>query len=351
MLRSRHPRDRTLLQRLDDRVVPVLQRRAHATAHRMGAAWPVRAARRSGRAVARVVTWPLRLSLVRRIGRFVVLILAAPLWVLAGAGRRVGGWLISDRTVGMLERHRQGLALAAAVIAFVGSYVHLQRYPDLRADGPARGAMAPSWGSDVDSDPAAAVAVGPAVGVLVAAHVDERQRALADAADGEERLAVVSFGRYLTAAEVAERLPADVTAAVALLRVPAEGEEPFRVELGRRPVAAIDAAVAAHRRSLAEDQKQLASLVASQTVEDPTFEGFYEQDLQRLKAALEVIASDGGVVFAVVVRGPVTALRELVDSPDVRLVDVAPAEADAATARFYGILPEDRTQTTYGAPA
>ncbi|MDP9023190.1 MAG: hypothetical protein M3N57_10975 [Actinomycetota bacterium] len=351
MLRSRPARDRTALQRLDDRVVPVLQRGAHATARRMGGAWPVRAARRTGRGLARVVTWPFRLSVVRRIGRLVVLILAAPLSVLARAGRSVGGWLIADRTVGLLERHRQGLALAAAVIAFLGSYVHMQRYPDLRADRPARGAMAPSSGANADTDPASAVAVGPAVGVLVAAHVDERHRALAEVPDGEERLAVVSFGRYLTAAEVAERLPADVTAVVGLLRVPAEGEEPFRVALGRRPAAAIEAAVAAHRRSLAEDSKHLRSLVASRTVEDPTFEGFYEQDLQRLEAALEVIARDSGVVFAVVVRGPVTALRGLVDRPDVRLVDVAPAEADAATARFYGILPEDRTHTTYGAPA
>lgn len=298
---------RSALRRLDDAVVPALQRGARATASFLAS--PLRGLRR----------WEARFA--------------------------------HGRPERFLWRNRQALVLVVALIAFAGSYVHLQRYPDLAAgaDGPRPGAVpGPTAGPTGGDLPGGSAVVGPAEGAALADYVRERQDALAEAPDGE-RLAVVSFGEYVTPERAAELIPDGLEAVSVQLRIPDEQMEPFTIEVEDGIASAADEAIAAERQRIADEEAEFEELLGSGTVEDEDFLEEFRQQLERLKAVRNLLDSGAGTVFAVVVEGSVGDLREVADDDGVRLVDLAPEEADPDSSTFYGLLPDDDERATYGA--
>jgi hypothetical protein len=301
------------LARLDQRVVPVVQRGARAVVQGLGC--------------------PFRL--LRRLeDRY--------------AGRLVHGGTGTWRAI----------ALTAAVVATVGSALHLQRFPDIRdarataaADAPQRvgvpgGAAERGAGG---AAPAAGVVVGPPVGAEVGAYVAERRDALAALPDGATRLAVVSFDDYRAPDQVAAALPEAVVAHLVQYRLPAEGEPPLETEVVAGDVTgSVSRAVEAAVQPVLAEIDELRGLLASDTVDDPAYEAEYERRLSELQAVRNLLDAGQRVVFAVVVEGPAGALRDLAGQPGVRLVDLADGDARPNDAAFYGLLPEDRDQATFG---
>lgn len=298
--------DRSALRRLDDAVVPALQRAARATTSFLAS--PLRGLRR----------WEERFA--------------------------------NGRPERFLWRNRQALALVVALIAFAGSYVHLQRYPDLAAgaDGPRPGPVpGPTVGPTGGDLPGGSIVVGPAEGAVLADYVQERRDALAEAPEGE-RLAVVSFEEYVTPERAAELIPDGFEPVSIQLRLPDGQMEPFTVEVEDGIASAAEDAIAGERQRIADEEAEFEELLGSGTVEDEDFLEEFRQQLERLKAVRNLLDSGAGTVFAVVVEGPVEDLRELADEDAVRLVDLAPEEADAASSTFYGLLPDDDERATYG---
>lgn len=284
----------------------------------------------------------------RRVLRFV----GAPLRGLRRWEQRVAGGRLLSRLYG-----NRGLVLFAAVaIAFLASAVHFQRYPDLRVgarDTPA--APAPGDDDAVGGEPGdgaseGPVAVGPTVGTEIGGYVSERQAALADLpGDVEEAPAVVSFGEYRTAEHVASTIPTDAEVTEVQYRLPAEGERPVSLPVAEDGlVEAVGEAVEAARSAYAEEEDEVERLLASDTIEDEEFLEDLERRLSEVVAVRNLLDSGAPIVFAVVVRAPVPALRALSEHGDVRLVDVAPPGADPDRTVFYGVLPEDREVATYG---
>lgn len=297
------------LARLDRRVVPALQR--------------------GSRRVARGLSWPLR-ALARLEDR------AAPRLVRLG----VRSW--------------RAVALVAALIATLGSAVHLQRYPDVRearrqaAEQPGE-PRSVSGGEPADAGAGTSDPVGPAVGEGAAEYVASRRGALAALPADEERLAVVSFSDYRTAEEVAESLPRDVVVHLVQYRLPTEGARPLQIEVtGDELTEAVGRAVDDAAEDILAEIAELRTLLESDTIDDPEAEADFERRLSELQAVRNLLDATPTVVFAVVVEGPVSALTELAERDDVRLVDPAPEGADTTASAFYGLLPEEREEVSFG---
>ncbi|MBW3619348.1 MAG: hypothetical protein KY461_03825 [Actinobacteria bacterium] len=298
------------LARLDRRLVPALQRGARRVARGLGA--PLRLVARAEERL-----FP---GLVRRV---------------------VPGWRVP--------------ALLAAVLVVLASAVHMQRYPDLRdgggevADGPrAPAAAAPTTGA-VDPLDLSGRSVGPRQDAELAPYVAERKAALAELPADGSAVAVVSFEEYTTAAEALAAVPGDVQVLRAQYRIPAEGERPQETLVpADGAIAGVESAVAAALAPIEDEITEVESLLASDTVEDPAFEADLERRLSELRAVRNLLEAAPAVVFALVVEGPVTELRVLAEHGAVRLVDPAPAGADAEETAFYGLLPEDREFASFG---
>lgn len=296
------------LLRVDERVVPTLQRAARALARGLGA--------------------PLR-------------------WL-----ARWEEGVADGRLVAVIERRSRVVVLLAVAIAFGGSAVHLQRYPELRE--------AQRQAASPDPDPVATlpgetattpqvVTVGPALGEDLEAYVAQRQAALAGLPDAQRALAVVSLTAYADAAAVAEWLGPDTVPLQAQYRIPADDAAPSSVEvLGGDLEGAVSRAVAAARAPIAEEEQAAKDLLASGTVEDEGFREDLELRVSELQAIRNLLDSGAPVLFAVVVEGPISSLRALAERDDVRLVDPAPPGAAQDTAIFYGLLPEDADEASYG---
>lgn len=299
--------DRPVLQRLDDRLVPHLQR---------GAGW-----------LGRAVTAPFRA--LNRLEE-----------------RAAGGAVFRA-----LWPRRQLIVLAAAVLMFIGAFVHMQRFEAARGDTTA--APGASDARDVTGDGpvagASATTVGPAIGAAIDDHIAERSAQLGGADGDAPRFAVVSFTRYVDADTVAEIVGDD--ALEVQLRIPSEGEDPFRVEVDGTDVArAIAAELARERERIVAEEEELRRLLDSDTIEDPEFEAFYEAEVERLAGIRNLLDSGSGTVFAVVLEARVDDLRELAEHEDVRLVDLAPGEVSALEdATFYGLLPDESSTASFGA--
>ena len=74
------------------------------------------------------------------------------------------------------------------------------------------------------------------------------------------------------------------------------------------------------------------------TVDDPGFKEFYAEEVARLDRAVESTRPD--VVFAVAVPAPAPRLQALRSNPDVRLVDVGPADL-GTDPKLRGLRPEE----------
>lgn len=296
------------LARLDQRLVPTLQRGARRAARGLGA--PLRAvARLEERLFPRVV---------RRV---------------------VPAWRVP--------------ALLAAVIVVLASAVHLQRFPELRdaareaADAPA---AAPGRTSgEVDPMDVSASSIGPRQGDDLGAYVAERRPVLAALASDDDVAAVVSFSEYVTAEEGVAALPEDVRVLRAQYRIPAEGERPREIDVDPAdPVTDIEAAIAGALGPIEEEITEVEALLDSGTVEEREFEADLERRLSELVSVRNLLEAAPEIVFALVVEGPVDGLQALAEHTDVRLVDPAPPGADAADTAFYGLLPEDRDRASFG---
>lgn len=295
------------LRRLDDAVVPRLQRGARVTARFLGS--PLHGLRRWERRVAH-----------GRPERF--------LW-----------------------RHRQVLVLVVGLILFAGSYVHLQRYPELgttASDRPGSGSGAAGSPDGRPGLAGGAVVVGPDDGEQLAPYIAERRDELAELADDEIRVAVVSFADYLTAEQAADVVPDSLTPLEVELRLPDQQMEPLEVDVDDGVDRAVTDALAAERERMAEEEAEFRELLESGTVEDEDFVAEFRAQLERLKAVRNLLDTGAGTVFAVVVRGPAGELQALAEAERVRLVDPAPAETDPAASTFYGLLPDDDERASYG---
>jgi hypothetical protein len=76
-------------------------------------------------------------------------------------------------------------------------------------------------------------------------------------------------------------------------------------------------------------------------VDDGNFKHFYQSEIERLNKLVSAARPNGDLVFAVVVRGDVPALRQLATNGDVRLVDVGPNAEPRPPTEYRGLRPEE----------
>lgn len=181
-------------------------------------------------------------------------------------------------------------------------------------------------------------AIGPRVGVEVAAYVAERRRAL-EAAEGP-RLAVVSFVAYLEedAARAVlaggEQGGIEVVALVAAL--PAGAAEVVEGPLADwRTEAAAEASA---------EREEIARLLPTVDPSDP-FRAFYEAELDRLAALAGAAEQEAAVVHGAVVRADADDLRRLAGQAEVRLVDVGTGDQPLPEVTYRALLPEETDVT------
>lgn len=309
---SQDPAPASRLRRLDDVLVPRLQRLA--------------------RPVGRVLGFPARL--------------------LHALDRRFAG----GRPARAAHEHRGLVAFVAVAIAFGAAAVNFQRYPALQqqARQAAQNSGAPASPGDGvpggDNDAASSGSVGPVVAGEVEPYLASRRDALAEAPADEVRVAVVSFDAFLEPGEVDDLL-AGVDVQLVQYRLPERTPRPAEVEVADDGVAArLDTEIDQLVAELEQEEAEVASTLES-GVEDPAFRADYEARLDELVALRNTLRSDPAIVFASVVRGPVEALRELARREAVRLVDLAPVDAPPQDTTFYGVLPTDRDHFTFGRPS
>ena len=173
--------------------------------------------------------------------------------------------------------------------------------------------------------------VGPAPGTDLAGYVASRRAVLAGVRD--ERVAVVSLGKYMTQAQA--RAVAGTTPVIALLVAP-PGTAPATV------TGDLAAWVRTQTEATRTERDEIRKLIP--TVDDPAFKRFYIEEVDRLDKALRNFSPDSAMVFGLVVRGPAQALQVLGAKADVRLVDVAEtADADPKTV-YRGLRPEEKAK-------
>lgn len=297
---------RNVLQRLDDAAIPHLQR----------GAW-------------RIAT-----------------VLLAPFTALRRAEERIAG----GRVIGVLWSWRQGMALLTGLILCVGAYTHLQWFDpaETALEEPAQAEVAPEAGELPGETTAEALTVGPTIGQPIAAYAEERAAVLEEAAAAGEHLAVVSFTDLRSAAEV-EEFAESFEALAVQIQIPGGEQEPYTVRVEEGIAAAVEASLDQQREQVAADEAEIRRLLESGTVTDEEFATDYNEQAERLAAVRQQLEEGVGTVFAVVVRGSAETLREAHQREEVRLVDLAPADADEASTTFYGLLPSDTETATWGA--
>lgn len=192
-------------------------------------------------------------------------------------------------------------------------------------------------------DPSAVIAggpgtIGPLAGTPIPAYVAGRMAALASVRD--ERSAVVSFDRYLGAAEV-KRLVTGVRLDRLLVAFP--GGHPIEAA----PDADLAALAAQVRREAADERRALQQLLP--TVEDPDFIAQYRADIARLERVAAAGKPVDAIVHGAVVVGGGDALRRLGAIPRVRLVDPGPSAAPPNPKAAWALRPEETVKV--GDPA
>lgn len=284
---------RSVLGRVDDALVPVLQRGA--------------------RGVTRGLGWPARL-----LARF-------------------DRWFLGGRPARAVHEHRTLVAFVVVALAFAGTLVHFQRYPELRQQQTSAG---PGGSGDAD-----VAAVGPVTGASVDPYLSERRQALAAAPDDAERLAVASFSDFRTAQAVAEDV-GDLTVHEVLHQLPEREPRPQRLAVDGDLVGAVEELLAQRVAELEEEEADVASTL--ETTDDPDFREDFQARLDELQALRNTLVDDPRIVFAVVVEGRVDRLRALAGRDEVRLVDLAPEGTDVGTTTFHGVLPTAGTRFEHG---
>ena len=172
--------------------------------------------------------------------------------------------------------------------------------------------------ADAD-DPALLVpssGIGPLPGQPVEPYIQARTTELSRAEGGSDRVALVSFAEYVTAAGASDALgTAGEDVEIEAMMVAAPGGEPAAVA-----PSSLRAWAETERERAAEERAELERLLP--TVDDPDFARTYRDDIARLTALERDVDPAGDVVFAVVVVGPSRVLRRIAEEDGVRLVDV-----------------------------
>jgi hypothetical protein len=229
--------------------------------------------------------------------------------------------------------------LAAVVVCVLGADLAL--YADRRDDGGSVPIAAFDENPAIEGASQGPAAIGPTRGAPLDQYVTERKRALATLRAGDDGVvAVVSFERYATEDE-ARRAVSDAVEVLGLL-VAAPGGTPEVVQ------GALSEWGEAARVAAAEERAEIEKLISSGTVDDPDYADFYAAEVVRLRRLEQALDPDGAVVFGLVVRGPVAALRAIAGAPGVRLVDAAAGDVDDQ-ADVRGLRPEETLKS--GEPA
>ncbi len=265
-----------------------------------------------------------------------------------------------DRGIGdgqfalFMTRHRAFASLVIAGLLFGATAVHAQRFPELQEQQRLAANQTPTSGGSEADDPTLpsrpVTAVGPLDGAQVAPYLAERQVIVDALAPDDEVVAVVSFGDYLDPNEVALLLPDGLVVHEAQFQLPERDPVPGTVEVADGDLAGavgrhIDLLIA----QLRSEEGEVQSLLDS-GVESEDFRADYEARVDELRTTRNLLASGGEILFAVVVSGTAADLRELADEEAVRFVDATTGTVDVDTATFYGILPTDRERFSYGRP-
>lgn len=257
-----------------------------------------------------------------------------------------------DGLVARTARSWNVALLVAVAIATAASAVHMDRYPELqrvRQEAAQQDLRRPGDATTTGALAGGAGDVGPAVGVDLQRYVADRRDALAALDEDERRLAVVSFDGYLTGEQAEALLPGSVQVRLVQYRVPVDGAQPLESEVvGGELAASVERALAAELPAIAAEEAELRTLLDSGTLQDEEMVADHEARLSELQALRNLLASGAPVVFAVVVEGPVGALRELAAGEGIRLVDVAPSGAELDGSAFFGVRPEDDRRASYG---
>jgi hypothetical protein len=194
----------------------------------------------------------------------------------------------------------------------------------------------PGLGAQVSGG--AVAAIGPLTGTDVRAYVADRRAALEQAKG--VRVAVVSLTRYMTGAQARAAV---ARGGVVALVAAAPGGAPSVVR------GSLADWVQKQKDSANADRDQTQQLLKN-GVDDPEFASFYKSEVARLSRLIDGIKADAPLVFAVVVRAPVSQLQALVGKPDVRLVDVGSSGAASGRAQFRGLRPEETDKVNQDAP-
>lgn len=219
------------------------------------------------------------------------------------------------------------VAVLAGALVVAAASVHVVRYPD-RVE------------ADVVAPPPV-TEVGPQLGADLAAYADARHEVLAQLEGDEVLRAVVSFHEFVTVADLP--VPDGVRTERLHVTLPGEGEpRVLRAEGARETLRTL---FADGQDALDEEIGDLEELLA-EDLGDPEFEQDFASELTRLQQLRASVSDDAPVVFAAVVVATAADLRDLVATPQVRLVDVAGPPERTRDTRFVGVQPDPERAST-----
>ncbi|HVE97977.1 MAG TPA: hypothetical protein VNA12_02230 [Mycobacteriales bacterium] len=313
------------LQRLDDRLVPVLARRARSAAHR------------AQRARARVTH--LRPSRPVRV---------------AGGGaapavtrlRALDDRFTHRGPLGLLRELPQVGGLLLAILILVSGGAVLQRSEprsELVAEEPTDAASAPDPGEVPGG------LIGPEIGDNVPDYAGRADRRLQDrfVDDPDERsFAVISLERYLAPDEMAAVLR-DVGGFRVFFRVPAKGLQTEVQETAVKRL--VPDVLAAYQRVATQRRADIAPLLEmARTTDDPEFKSFYAATAKSYQTEVDMLSKRCACLFGAVTVASNSTLRSLRARDGVRLVDLGPRGATFDTLTYRALLPEEQVTVTGG---
>lgn len=273
------------------------------------------------------------------------------------AAHRLEQEVASGRLYAFAWHRRAALRMVIVALALVGSSLHLQRYPTLlQAREAARAAATESTISRPDLDasldlPSGAFVVGPTIGGSPSLYIEARATALANLASGRH-VAVVSLTSVSGVEGILAMLPDDAAILRAQYQMPDARSTPLEAQvIAGDLVTSMTRIIDAELAMLVEEHRSLQELLESGTMESEEFERDARGRLAEIVTVRNVLASDGRIVFAVVIEADAADLRELASHQQVRLVDVLPADADPETSILFGLKPDDVDRVTFGVPA
>jgi len=221
-----------------------------------------------------------------------------------------------------------GVGLAALVLGLVVFFT----VRTLRTGGSGRPAVESAPPLTTPEDAARVVGgLGPPQGTDVVTYATTRKQALAGATG--DRVAVVSLNTYTTEAKA--KALAGQAQVVGLLAA-APGGAPALVTGSMRDW--VNSQTADARAERDEIQRLIPT-----AQNDPAFQRFYREEVERLNRLLNAIKPDGNLVFGLVIRAPVPTLQQLGTTGEVRLVDVGP-EGATGSASYRGFRPEETSR-------